>query len=67
MNSENTETMISAPTDTEDTYLPATMQTEKRSSATQSATLKSATCTLKSENRTFDKRSAQQSATYLLH
>lgn len=51
-NSENTEIHISAPTDTEDPYLPATMRTEKRSSDT----LKSAT--LKSENRTFDKRSA---------
>ena len=55
-NSENTETLISAPTDTEDMYLPATMKTEKRSSATQSATLKS-------ENRAFDERSAKQSAT----
>ena len=63
MNSENTETMISAPTDTEDTYLPATMRTDRRSSAKQPATLKSEkSVTLKSENRTFDERSAKQSA-----
>ena len=63
MSSKDTETMISAPTDTEDPYLPATMRTDRRSSAKQPATLKSEkSVTLKSENRTFDERSAKQSA-----
>ena len=38
---QNTENLMSAPTDTEDMYLPARMKTDKHSSATKSATLTS--------------------------